>query len=81
MTVPRQHPSGQNSALSNGGFLAHRKPKESEYEPKSSASPTWVLAEKLVRDIRRSTGKHHFAEDKIRSVMEGLDCKKVIEIT
>jgi hypothetical protein len=39
---------------------------------KSSAPPTWVLAEKLVRSIRRSTGKQHFAEDKIRVVLKGL---------
>ena len=39
---------------------------------KSSASPTRVPAEKLVRDIRRATRKHHSAEDKIRIVLEGL---------
>jgi hypothetical protein len=33
MTVPRQLPSGQNSALSNGGFLVHRNPQESEDVP------------------------------------------------
>jgi transposase len=31
-----------------------------------------VPAEKLVRDIRRATRKHHCAEDKIRIVLEGL---------
>jgi len=31
-----------------------------------------VQAEKLVRDIRRSTRKHHSAEDKILIVLEGL---------
>jgi transposase len=35
--------------------------------------------EKLVRDIRRSTGKHHFAEDKIRVVLEGLSSGELIE--
>jgi transposase len=39
---------------------------------KSSAPPTRVPAEKLVRDIRRATRKHHSAEDKIRIVLEGL---------
>ena len=29
-------------------------------------------AEKVVRDIRRATRKHHSAEDKIRIVLEGL---------
>jgi transposase len=29
-------------------------------------------AEKLVRDIRRATRKHHSAEDKTRIVLEGL---------
>ena len=39
---------------------------------KSSAPPARVPAEKLVRDIRRATRKHHSAEDKIRIVQEGL---------
>ncbi len=39
---------------------------------KSSVPPARVPAEKLVRDIRRATRKHHFAEDKIRIVLEGL---------
>jgi transposase len=39
---------------------------------KSSAQPAWGPAEKLIRDIRRSTGKHHSAEDKIRIVLEAL---------
>src|ERR1700751_545189 len=29
-------------------------------------------AEKTVRDIRRATRRHHFAEEKIRIVLEGL---------
>ena len=39
---------------------------------KSSTPATRPLAEKLVRDIRRATRKHHSAEDKIRIVLEGL---------
>ena len=39
---------------------------------KSSVPPTRVPADKLVRDIRRATRKHHSAEDKIRIVLEGL---------
>ncbi len=39
---------------------------------KSSAPPTRLPAEKLVRGIRRATRKHHSAEDKIRIVLEGL---------
>ena len=39
---------------------------------KSAGLPTRVSAEKLVRDIRRATRKHHSAEDKIRIVLEGL---------
>ena len=39
---------------------------------KTSAPPARVPAEKLVRDIRRATRKHHSAEDKIRIVLEGL---------
>ena len=46
---------------------------------KSSAPPTWVLAEKLVRDIRRATRKHHSAEDKVRIVLEGLRGEESIE--
>ncbi len=47
---------------------------------KSSAPPTRVPAEKLVRDIRRATRKHHCAEDKIRIVLEGLRGEESIEI-
>ncbi|MBM3589379.1 MAG: hypothetical protein FJX33_16640 [Alphaproteobacteria bacterium] len=39
---------------------------------KSSTAPARVPAEKLVRDIRRATRKHHSAEDKIRMILEGL---------
>ena len=60
--------------------MAHRNPKEVEtISQKSSAPPTRVPAEKLVRDIRWAMRKHHSAKDKIRSVMEWLDCKEVIE--
>jgi hypothetical protein len=38
---------------------------------KSSAPPTRVPAEKLVRDMRRTTRNHHSAEDKICVVLEG----------
>ena len=37
---------------------------------KSSAPPTRVPAEKLVRDIRGATRKHHAAKDKIRIILE-----------
>ena len=39
---------------------------------KSSAPPSRVPAEKLVRDIRRALRKHQSVEDKIRIVSEGL---------
>jgi len=39
---------------------------------KSSAPVGKPPAEKIVRDIRRATRKHHSAEDKIRIVLEGL---------
>jgi hypothetical protein len=32
---------------------------------KSSTRPTRMPAEKLIRDIRRATRKHHSAKDKI----------------
>jgi transposase len=47
---------------------------------KSFAPPTRVPAEKLVRDIRRATRKHHSAEDKIRIILEGLVFDLSIEI-
>jgi transposase len=46
---------------------------------KSSAPPARVPAEKLVRDIRRATRKHHSAEDKIRIVWEGRVFEEGIE--
>ena len=39
---------------------------------KFSAPPSRVLAERLVRDIRRAMRKHHSADGKIRIVSEGL---------
>ena len=47
---------------------------------KSSAPPARVPAEKLVRDIRRATRKHHSAEDKIRIVLEGLRGEESIAV-
>jgi transposase len=38
----------------------------------SSALTPKTPAERVVRDIRRATRKHHSAEDKIRVVLEGL---------
>jgi transposase len=39
---------------------------------KSSVPAAKPPAEKVVRDIRRATRKHHSAEDKIRIVLDGL---------
>ena len=39
---------------------------------KSSAPIAKTPAEKLVREIRRVTRKHHAADDKIRLVLEGM---------
>jgi transposase len=36
------------------------------------APPRKTPAERMVRDIRRATRKHHSAEDKIRIVLDGL---------
>ncbi len=47
--------------------------------PKSSAPPARVPAEKLIRDIRRATRKHHFAEDKSRIVLEGCPASALME--
>jgi transposase len=47
-------------------------PSRVKMSQKFSAPPTRVPADKLVRDIRRATRKHHSAEDKIRIVLEGL---------
>jgi transposase len=58
--------------LDNGGFLAHRNPKESEDEPVILHPTGTGVSRKLVRDIRSATRKHHSAEDKICIVLEGL---------
>ena len=42
---------------------------------KSSAPPTRVPAEKLVRDVRRSWREYDSAQNKIRSVLKGLRCE------
>jgi len=38
----------------------------------AESAATKPSAERVVRDIRRATRKHHSAEDKIRIVLEGL---------
>jgi len=58
--------------LRNAGFLAHRSPQENEDEPEILRPTAKPPAEKVVRDIRCATRKHHSAEDKIRIVLEGL---------
>jgi transposase-like protein len=50
-------------------MVTQRRVKRSQ---KFSTPLARVQAEKLVRDIRRATRKHHSAEDKIRIVLEGL---------
>jgi hypothetical protein len=45
----------------------------------SSAPPTRVRAEELVRDIRGDAPMHHSAEGNIRIVMEGLGSEESIE--
>jgi transposase len=39
---------------------------------RQKSDPTPVVAEKLVRDIRRATRKQYSAEEKIRIVLDGL---------
>ena len=77
--MQRQRLWDQTGDLNNGGFPAHRNHKESEDEPKILRPTHAVPAEKLVRDIRRATRKHHSAEDKIRIVLEGLCGEESIE--
>ncbi|MFY7926030.1 MAG: hypothetical protein ACOVN5_09470 [Aquidulcibacter sp.] len=55
-------------------------PRRVKISQKSSAPPTRVPAEKLVRDIRRATRKHHPAKDKISIVLEGWVFDLSIEI-
>ena len=46
-------------------------PTRVKISQKSSASSARMPAEKLVRNNRRATRKHHSAEDKVRIVLEG----------
>ena len=46
---------------------------------KSFGLPVLVPAEKLVRDIRLATRKHHSSEDKIRIILVGLSGHSNIE--
>jgi hypothetical protein len=47
-------------------------PRRVKMSQKSSAPPTRVPAEKLVRDIRHATRKHHSAQNKIRIFLRGV---------
>ena len=46
--------------------------KSSASAARDPATAAKLPAERVVRDIRRRTRKHHSAEDKIRIVLEGL---------
>ena len=46
----------------------------------SSAPPVRVPAEKLVRDIRSITRKHHSAEEKARNALEELFFEENIDV-
>ena len=39
---------------------------------RQKSGPQAPTSEQIVKDIRRTTRKHHAAEEKIRIVMEGL---------
>jgi hypothetical protein len=67
--------------LNSGGILAHRNPQKSEDEPEIPCQPVRVPAEKLAHDIRRAARKDHSAKDKIRIVLEGLECEESIKNT
>jgi hypothetical protein len=54
-------------------------PRRAKVTQKSSAPPSRVPAEKLVRDICRAMRKHHSAKDKSRIVLEGLESEESIE--
>jgi transposase len=49
-----------------------QKPSAPATREPAVAPATKPAAERVVRDIRRRTRKHHSAEDKIRLVLEGL---------
>jgi transposase len=49
--------------------MSQRSSAPAAREPTAAAKPP---AERVVRDIRRRTRKHHSAEDRIRVVLEGL---------
>jgi transposase len=56
--------------LHNGRFLAHLNRQGVKMRRKAGTDkPT---ADRVVKDIRRKTRKHHSAEEKIRIVLEGL---------
>ena len=69
----------QAGVFEERGFLAHRNRHGVQMSQKSFPAAAGAdnaaddpSAERFVRDIRRATGKHPSAEDKIRIVMEGL---------
>ena len=72
----RNHPASLSITRVGGAedFWLIVTPRRVKMSQESSAPPTRVPAEKLVRDTRHATRKHHSAEDKIRIVLEGLVC-------
>src|SRR3712207_1535139 len=57
--------------------MSQRSSAPAARDPTAAAKPP---AERVVRDIRRRTRKHHPAEDKIRIVLEGLRGEDKIRI-
>jgi transposase len=61
---------GDRAGLRKGGFLAHRNEEGVKMSQKSAKPPS--TSERLVRGMRRATGKYYSAEEKIRIVVDGL---------
>jgi hypothetical protein len=67
---PASAPVRQNEQLEEGRISAHRSRQGAKMRQKSKSTP--VSSEGVVRDIRRATRKHHTAEEKICTVLDGL---------
>src|ERR1700760_501320 len=72
---PASAPMGQRGRVRISGASRNRggvKMSQKSSAPSPSQAVPKSPAERVVREIRRATRKHHSAEDKIRIVLEGL---------
>ncbi len=75
---PPSGPVGHLLWFRDGSFLAYRN--HQEVEMRQSSGTAEGPAEKVVKDVRRRTKKHHSAEERIRIALDGLRARLLSDV-